>query len=122
MNHQDNQDNDKLSFNMAVDYTSKIAQYMDEFETLWQKGFLKEANWGLKKVWHKLSPFLSEGDDEYIEKEFNDIQKMIISKDSRSKVNFKIEKLARHISRELNGIGLLIPVSKDPRFLFRKNK
>jgi len=111
---------EQLSFNMAMDYTMKIALYLDQFETLWSNGQLKPAMWRLKKVWHKLSPYLSKPEDDYIEKAFNSMQRMFINGGNRGIINLNLERLARHISRKLKDRGLLIPLSDDTRFLFRR--
>ncbi len=111
---------EQLSFNMAKDYTYRIAEYLHEFETLWAAGLLKPATWSLKKVWHMLTPYLSDDEDNELDNAFNEIQRMFIQSGVRSKLNSKLESLNRNIRKKLKARGLLIPVSSDPRFMFKK--
>jgi len=118
-----NNEKSKLSFNMAVDYNSKIAEYLHEVETKWARGNLRGSLYSLRNVWHKMSPFLEDDENKVIEKCFDKIDERLNSiktNKDRWLISKNLEKMISYLGKKLNELGLLIPTSEDPRFLFKK--
>ena len=112
---------DKLSFNVAAEYASKISDYLNEFEHYWGNGNFPKATWSLNKANHQLSPYLNDEEDDLINKKFLSIQKKLRNPKKRIEVSEELQKLSRLIRIKLKERGLLIPTSDDPRFMFRKS-
>jgi hypothetical protein len=107
-----------LAFNMGMDYKTKISEYLDHFETTLERGQLVSALWAIAKVWHKLRPFCSQEERKPLDKEYIYLKTMVRKRIKPGIFHNKLEIFSFNIGDMLNAKSLLIPKSKDPRFMF----
>ncbi len=114
-----NNSDDKPSFNIGVHHTTKIAYWLDVAESNWYGGKFNQSTWALKVVFHKINSYLNDKESKKIEKDFLEIEKLLAKRTKGYEISSKVEKMILYLGRMMNDIGLLIPVSSDPRFMFK---